>query len=195
MIDAPPEDAVEVQSYRRRAGNGILGTPSVPGQSQIMQKGEVAWVALSRGLWAIIDAEDVHKVEGVKWSAKGRGRHVYACAAQSHAPKLGGTHMHRVVVGNPPDMEVDHIHESRRDNRKGELRVCAHAENLRNRGKTAANTSGYKGVSFDKKKRKWSAKIRKDYRQMFLGYFDDKEAARDAYVCAALQFHGAFAKS
>lgn len=48
-----------------------------------------------------------------------------------------------------------------------------------------SNTSGYKGVTFDKQKGKWLASIRANGKNKFLGYYEDvREGAvvRDAYI-------------
>ncbi len=40
-------------------------------------------------------------------------------------------YMHRVIMGNPPGKEIDHINHNGLDNRKRNLRICQHRENLR----------------------------------------------------------------
>jgi hypothetical protein len=62
-----------------------------------------------------------------------------------------------------------------------------------NRSKTKANTSGFKGVSWHKKKRQWVATIGFERRVHVLGYFDDPEAAHRCYCNAADDVHGEFA--
>lgn len=55
--------------------------------------------------------------------------------------------------------EIDHKNGNKLDNRIANLRVCQRHENMANRGVTKANTSGYKGVSFDKQTGKWRGQI------------------------------------
>jgi len=59
----------------------------------------------------------------------------------------------------------------------------------------STNTSGFRGVSLDKRKtkKKWLAQIVKSGRQVCIGYFATKEEAYDAYRQAALDLHGPFA--
>lgn len=45
-----------------------------------------------------------------------------------------------------------------------------------------SNTSGYRGVSWDKAKKKWQATITRDYKQVMLGRFDTPEEAYQAYL-------------
>ena len=75
------------------------------------------------------------------------------------------------------DEIVDHINHKRADNRKRNLRVCKRAENDRNRGLYATNTSGISGVHFDKKRNKWIANITYNRRRIFIGRFSHKEEA------------------
>jgi len=67
---------------------------------------------------------------------------------------------------------------------------------MRNRDMTAKNTSGYKGVSFDKRdrKKKWYAQIRIENRHIILGYFYTPEEAARAYNDAAIKYFGEFAR-
>lgn len=50
------------------------------------------------------------------------------------------------------------------------------------------NTSGYRGVSFDKRSGKWQATIRRKYKQMHLGWYETPEAAHAAFVEADKTF-------
>ena len=52
--------------------------------------------------------------------------------------------------------------------------VCTKAEN---NGNKINNTSGYTGVSWNKRQNKWMARITHQYKDVFLGYFTEKEAA------------------
>ena len=56
------------------------------------------------------------------------------------------------------------------------------------------NKSGYRGVSFDKARKKWVSRIVINYRQNVLGYFDSVEDAVAAYNRASEEHHGEFAR-
>ncbi|KAK3287254.1 hypothetical protein CYMTET_5231 [Cymbomonas tetramitiformis] len=56
---------------------------------------------------------------------------------------------------------------------------------------TAARTSSYLGVSWNKKSRKWNPKIGINGTQQHLGLFDEEERAAEAYDRASRELHGA----
>jgi len=91
----------------------------------------------------------------------------------------------------PP--RLDHKNRNSYSDSLSNLRVATHKQNLCNRGKSKNNTSGYKGVCWDKENDKWIAQIRSDGRNFNLGRFSTITAARDAYVKAAKHMHGKFA--
>jgi hypothetical protein len=96
-----------------------------------------------------------------------------------------------VVTGSWPNTGIDHINGSRNDNRWANLRLASKAENGRNRGAPSNNTSGFKGVSRNKKR--WSASIHLDGRKQHLGTYDTPEQAHAAYCEAASEHYGEFA--
>lgn len=97
------------------------------------------------------------------------------------------------VYGTWPAHEIDHVDGNKDNNRIENLRPASRAQNLRNCGKRKTNTSGYKGVSWHKGKRKWSASIGVNGRLRHLGYYQNIECAAAAYASAAEKFHGDYA--
>lgn len=57
-------------------------------------------------------------------------------------------------------MVTDHINQNPLDNRKANLRIVTNSKNLFNRGKNTNNTSGFKGVSWDKTRNNGLPKLR-----------------------------------
>ncbi len=90
-------------------------------------------------------------------------------------------------------MEIDHKDRNRLNDRIENLRISTHWQNTLNVGIKSNNTSGYKGVCWDKRAMKWMAKIQVHGRNIFLGYFQDPTDAHVAYAKAALEHHGEFA--
>jgi len=88
---------------------------------------------------------------------------------------------------------VDHIDNERTNNRADNLRWCTNQENCFN-FKKKEGSSSYKGVMWDKARKKWTAKIKHNYIGVFLGRFDTEEEAGRAYDAKARELFGEFAK-
>lgn len=89
-------------------------------------------------------------------------------------------------------IQVDHINCIRHDNRWCNLRLASASENQRNERLRKNNTSGYKGVHFDNKSRKWRACAPLGGKQVKLGSFLSIEEARDAVINFRQLHHGDF---
>lgn len=95
------------------------------------------------------------------------------------------------MTGEWPISYIDHINRVPGDNRWENLRAASQTQQNANMGIRKDNTSGYRGVKWDKKRGKWSANIQVNGKQKHLGAFDDKQTAYASYVNAA---HAAFGK-
>lgn len=96
--------------------------------------------------------------------------------------------------GEWPDREIDHKNRDRSDNRLCNLRLATPSQNQANSKIGRLNTSGFKGVTFHKKKRLWMAMIRVRSDRIFLGYWHSAEEAGRAYNKAAREHFGEFFK-
>jgi len=94
----------------------------------------------------------------------------------------------------PKGLLIDHENGNPWDNRISNLRLATNAQNLRNVGPTRRNTSGIRGVSWSRDKRKWYASIRVNGKTMNLGCFVSKGMAAVTRAKAALRYHGEFAR-
>ena len=75
------------------------------------------------------------------------------------------------------------------------LRAATRGQNNCNRGKFSSfTTSRFKGISWDRSRKKWQAGIRRNRRFIRIGYFDDEVEAARAYDEAARKYHGEFAR-
>jgi hypothetical protein len=79
-----------------------------------------------------------------------------------------------------PSDQIDHINGVKTDNRICNLRQATNSQNGKNLGLSKANTSGVKGVSFEKYTARWKASIRVDGKNISLGRFDSIAAAAEA---------------
>lgn len=102
-----------------------------------------------------------------------------------------------IVYGREPYRVIDHINGIRTDNRIINLREADIWQNNANRSMRRDNTSGYKGVSFIRKRNKFAAQISipnsRPRANKHLGYFDRAEDAHRAYCNAAKSLYGEFA--
>ncbi len=88
---------------------------------------------------------------------------------------------------------IDHKDRNQLNDRIENLRIANFNQNGYNSGVMSSNTSGCKGVSWDKSRNKWKVAIRVNGTRFHLGYFLDLVEARAAYEKAALEYHGEFA--
>ena len=148
-------------------------------------------IPLTQGKVSIVDDEDFEIVGRFKWYALKDGNHFYA--VRNKKPSGTGTiWMHRIIMDCPKGKDVDHINRNGLDNRKGNLRVCTRGENLANTFTYKNNKSGFKGVSWYKKRNLWIAHITTNHKGITLGYFKDKYDAAKAYNESSLKYHKEF---
>jgi len=100
-----------------------------------------------------------------------------------------------LAYGVKPTKEIDHINGIKDDNRLNNLREATRSENCINRKLFSNNKSGFKGVHWREHAQRFTANIYKNKKRISLGYFDTAEKAHDAYLKAAHEIHGEFAKN
>jgi hypothetical protein len=91
-------------------------------------------------------------------------------------------------------MDIDHIDGNSSNNRIENLRGVTGSQNQWNRKKSVNNTSGIKGINWDKQKSKWVSRVMVNYKSIFLGRFDTLEEATVAVENAREKYHGEFAR-
>lgn len=101
--------------------------------------------------------------------------------------------MHRLILNLLGNQQTDHINGNGLDNRRSNLRICNHADNMKNRKIAKNNRSGLKGIWYSAKHRGWRAQIRSNGVRYHLGCFSNAEDAHEAYWQAAKKLHGEFA--
>ncbi len=107
------------------------------------------------------------------------------------AHRLAWLHFH----GEWPDGEIDHIDGDRANNRIANLRLATRSQQTANARRRKTNTTGYKGVSFSRLDGCYRAYIKHEGRSQCLGKFDTPEEAHAAYVAAAQEHFGEFARA
>lgn len=150
------------------------------------------------GYEIIVDDEDFEAMSRHRWYAHNcgsKGRNKGKRPARRTSVKEGRKVRFLVhhLVRAEDGLVVDHINGDPWDNRRCNLRICTHAENLRNtRKRKTTDGNPYKGAY--RIGRRWRCTITYDGKLFMVGWFDTAEAAAMAYDAAALALHGEFAR-
>ncbi len=140
------------------------------------------------GKFAIVDAEDYSFLSRWKWQHSNNG---YALRTTNVGGRVknGGKRvtilMHRLILQPPDGMVVDHINGNKLDNRRENIRISSQSENCQSRRMAKNNTSGFKGVSWGERSKKWLSYITIKGKLKLLGEFKDPISAAIAYNMAA----------
>lgn len=97
-------------------------------------------------------------------------------------------------TGEWPVGRIDHENLKKDDNRLSNLRLASQSQNMANINKHTDNKSGFKGVSWNKRSKKWEARISVKSKLKNLGLFSDPSLAYAAYCSAAEKHFGEFAR-
>lgn len=97
------------------------------------------------------------------------------------------------MVGKFPKEHLDHLNRVSTDNRWENLRECNYAQNGSNTTKYKNNTSGFKGVCWNKNAQKWRSQIKYEGKTHYIGSFSNKIDAAKAYNKKTLEIFGEFA--
>ena len=163
--------------------------PSVRTEPPAPPSDEIRYIALTQGKFAIVDAADYEWLNQYKWYVSCSSPGMYYACRQSEGRSIM---MHRQIMDPPAGHVVDHINRNSLNNRRGNLRVCTQAENVRNcRGRQTS--SQYKGVRCRREQNKWQARIGINGRQESIGVFDSEVEAALAYDLRAIVLFGEFA--
>lgn len=163
---------------------------------EIVVIGQYAYIPLTQGYTATIDAADVPLVEGYNWTAYVRPNgavHVFRKATIEG--KLRNVWLHRVIAQTPDGLDTDHVDGDGLNNVRTNLRFATRSQNNRNQRRHDRNTSGHKGVSWHKKDKRWRACIHVNNRYIHLGHFVNIEDAVAAYENASAELHGEFGRT
>jgi len=146
-------------------------------------------VPLNKGFFSLVDDKDYEFVAQWTWHFDGK----YAFRSKRYGPRKEGKsykiYLHRLITNCPPNKQIDHINRNALDNRKCNLRICTKKENNHNRDKNSNNTSGFKGVWWDKRYKKWSVQIQHKH----IGRFETATEGAIAYDKKAKELYKEFA--
>lgn len=100
--------------------------------------------------------------------------------------------LHQLICPCKDGYEPDHIDRNPLNNLTKNLQSVTTVQNNWNRGLHCNNTSGCKGVTWDKRQQKWKVYITVKGKYYHLGYFDDINNAINARKKAEEKFFGEF---
>lgn len=107
--------------------------------------------------------------------------------------------LHRLAwfyyYGELPGECIDHIDTNKQNNKIENLRLANKSQNGANRGVQKNNKSGFKGVFWVERSKRWVARIRKNKKVIYIGAFKNKLEAAEAYDGAIVALFGAYAKT
>ena len=148
-------------------------------------------IRIKCGCYALVDDDLYPILNQFKW----RNAHGYAVRSIYH-PHLKGSRswgMHSDVLPPKPDVVTDHIDGNRLNNQRANLRYATRCENKRNSRLNSNNTSGYKGVSWLGRDKRWMAWIHVDGQNRYIGSFTSEVEAAYHYNLKAAEIFGEFA--
>lgn len=161
-----------------------------------MQDDTTREIPLTRGMVAIVDAEDYDRVSAFRWHAtrNSRNHRWYAARNVRENGNRSKVKMHRFIMDAPAHLQVDHRNDDGLDNRRNNLRLATQSQNQRNqRAIGGRNKTGFKGVS--QRKNGYIARIHVDNKpRQAGGLWATPEQAARAYDKKAKELHGEFAR-
>lgn len=146
----------------------------------------------------LIDDEDYDKIKGHVWrllhQKDGDTEYVQTNIIKKHPTKT--MRMHIMIMGRKEGMVIDHIDGNGLNNQKANLRFCTQGRNTQNSRMQKSNTTGYKGVYFQKKKlnRPYWSYLWVNKKRITGGYFKTAQEAAAKYNELAIKHHGEFAR-
>ena len=137
------------------------------------------------------DKEDYDLIKDYTWRYD-KNKYLYANCIRNG--KRTTIKMHRLIMDVLDDNEwlIDHIKHITYDNRKSQLRLVTNSQNGMNTKLSSNNTTGYKGVTWDKERQKWVVYIKLDNKHIYIGRFDEIEEADSARRKAELKYHAEY---
>lgn len=155
-------------------------------------------IQLTKGKVALVDDSDYEWLSRQRWLVVDGRR----CYARSFFKSRRGVYMHRLILGveHQPSIQVDHKDGNSLNNQRSNLRLATQSQNQQNRGLSANNTSGFKGVqrrvhryNDGRELERWHAHFKHNNKQIWVGTFNNAIDAAKAYDQRAREVFGEFA--
>jgi hypothetical protein len=134
----------------------------------------------------IIDTDDYEKIKGIPFYPSFEDGRVYL--KMYYNKKV--IRFSRFIMNVKSGEYVDHINKNSLDNRKINLRIVTNQQNGFNHNLSKKNTSGICGVQWIKQREIWHAKIKLNYKEKFIGSYENFEDAVRARLLAEKEYFG-----
>ena len=138
-------------------------------------------------LIAYIDKEDYELVKDYTWNIRDRDNGYSGYKSISTRINNKYVTLASLITGYA---YCDHIDRNPLNNRRSNLREATHTENMRNCSKRKDNTSGYIGVTWNKRVNMWEAQLNINKKCLHLGKFTDLIDALKERLRAELKYFG-----
>ena len=145
----------------------------------------------SKGEVILVDDEDYNWLNKHKWYNNGVG---YMSTYIKINNQRKRKYIHRLIMNEPDNMNIDHIDGNGLNNQKSNLRIVTVSQNQMNRRKgKKSSSSKFKGVYFHKGDKQWISRIHINGKTKYLGHFKIEKEAAMAYNKAAIELFGEYA--
>lgn len=121
-------------------------------------------IRLADGRVALVDDDAPEWIFQRRWHVSNR---CYVATSEGGRQR----YLHRILMGEPPGLYVDHINHDTLDNQRANLRVVTNAQNMQNRrGANAGSVTGVRGVSWHRASGSYEVYLEVDGKKRCLGY-------------------------
>ena len=150
-------------------------------------------IALTSGDFAFVDDDDYERASMHNWCMHKSVKYPYTNIniGKGRSKRL---FLHRFIMNAKKGQIIDHVDGNVFNASKQNLRFCTKGQNSQNRGLSASNTSGHKGVCWDEARQKWAVQISVNGKRVYWSRFDTYEEAVEAHEREIVKIHGEFAR-
>lgn len=192
-----PLSAVKTRLHRGWSVQDALTIPlhTAPSEILVPPGPSTAYVALNDGQFALIDVDTVPLVQGRSWYAvkDPKSGRTYPATHRMVNDKHEFLSMRTLVLGTKPRTSYA-VNRNNLDCRAANLRDVSKAQSSWRNSKRSNNKTGYTGVSWNKEKKRFIARLQTNGVHERIGSFKTLEEAVAALDKAALRLRGEFAR-
>ena len=147
-------------------------------------------IILTKGKVALVDEANYNWLNQWKWYASRGSNTWYAVRTSRENGRRIEICMHRKILGLEfrDGLITDHINRNGLDNQRENLRITNKSGNAHNSKLPISNTSGYKGVSWNKRDKYYETYIAINGKRIRLGYYYSFQKAIQARLQAEKKY-------